>query len=232
MFSGASNFSQHLCWDLTGKRAWDMFYGTNGGSAGTEGCNNTSTSHYYNQTSTSHYYYQGKMTWSDCQTTCLAQGYSMLCISSSTENGNVSHIVGENSWLGYSDAATEGTWEWNSGCTSTYSNWDGDEPNDYRSNEDCAEIVSSNPRYDQPDEPDEGFDYYYNYDTIHGYWFDEDCEQLLSCWCESPKPSPVPTPAPSPVPPVPPSCRVDLDCPDSHKCECPNQRKNLRQLLF
>jgi len=47
---------------------------------------------------------------------------------------------GESYWIGLSDARTEGTFEWLDGSPVTFTKWNVGEPNDWGSNEDCAEI--------------------------------------------------------------------------------------------
>jgi hypothetical protein len=55
-------------------------------------------------------------------------------------------------WLGFNDAASEGTFAWTSGEPATFTNWNAGEPNDFGGNEDYAEMLGSNGRWnDQPD---------------------------------------------------------------------------------
>ena len=61
----------------------------------------------------------------------------------SDQNAYVSSQTSGEVWLGYSEAAQEGTWEWISGCNSTYENWDDGEPNNYGGDEDYAVISES-----------------------------------------------------------------------------------------
>ena len=67
----------------------------------------------------------------------------MLCIESSAQNAFVYSRISGEAWLGYSDAATEGIWEWNANCDSTYENWAGSQPDNYGGDEDYAVIWTS-----------------------------------------------------------------------------------------
>ena len=51
-------------------------------------------------------------------------------------------ISAYNTWLGLTDIVTEGTFEWFSGCTSSFTNWGDGESGDYAGfgGEDCAAI--------------------------------------------------------------------------------------------
>jgi len=68
-------------------------------------------------------------TWTDCQVSCANLGASMLCVNNAAENefiwSNTSPVW---TWIGYQDFNTYPTFMWNSGCTSTYTNWSGGQP--------------------------------------------------------------------------------------------------------
>ncbi len=80
------------------------------------------------------------------------QGY-LATITSAAEQAFVDTLNpgGASAWLGGSDAATEGTWQWVTGPeagttfwtsqngTLTYSNWNGGEPNNYTGNSPAGE---------------------------------------------------------------------------------------------
>ncbi|KAJ8032526.1 Alpha-N-acetylgalactosamine-specific lectin [Holothuria leucospilota] len=40
--------------------------------------------------------------------------------------------------VGYTDSASEGTWKWSDGSSSTYTAWDGGQPDNVGSSQDCA----------------------------------------------------------------------------------------------
>ena len=52
-------------------------------------------------------------------------------------------------WMGYNNvnAANNqepaGGWEWSNGMSSSYSNWDNDQPDDWQTVEDCAHLYSN-----------------------------------------------------------------------------------------
>ena len=48
-------------------------------------------------------------------------------------------------WIGYTDAATEGTWVWDTGSSATYTNWLSSEPNGGTS-ENCTLTVATSGR--------------------------------------------------------------------------------------
>ena len=66
--------------------------------------------------------------WSQSEAVCQGAGYDGLAtIESTAETVFVETLMSANSqaahWIGYNDAAVEGTWEWSSGRVSSYDNW-------------------------------------------------------------------------------------------------------------
>lgn len=101
-----------------------------------------------------------------CETLCASKQASMLCIEDITENNllSTSHPAAT-VWMGINDFATEGTYVWPAGCTSTFvANWRGSEPNNV-GNEDCISAYRINT----------------------GKWLDMNCGGASSgCACEIP----------------------------------------------
>ena len=65
----------------------------------------------------------------------------MLCIQNSDQDNFIRSQTKWETWLGYTDEVSEGTWLWFNECDSTYTNWFGGEPNDLRG-EDYAVTAS------------------------------------------------------------------------------------------
>jgi hypothetical protein len=74
------------------------------------------------------------MTWPLCRSTCAGLNATMLCIPDATTNAWLWEQTGNTStWIGLSDIGhsatyTLGTYTWFSGCSSTYTNWDINQP--------------------------------------------------------------------------------------------------------
>jgi len=63
--------------------------------------------------------------WTGCQSTCSSLGASMLCVQNAEQNSWIwSQVSPVNTWIGYQDLNNYPNFVWNSGCTSTYTNWD------------------------------------------------------------------------------------------------------------
>jgi len=77
----------------------------------------------------------------------------MLCIPDSNTNtwiaNQISQLGYSASWIGYSDLRIDGNYEWVSGCSSSYTNWD----NGLSSN-DCVYISSSESKWYTTDDSD------------------------------------------------------------------------------
>ena len=66
--------------------------------------------------------------WTRCESICSSLGASMLCIPDSTTNAWIANQLNQLSssytFIGYSDLPNpDGTYNWISGCSSTYTNW-------------------------------------------------------------------------------------------------------------
>ncbi|MEC7520416.1 MAG: lectin-like protein [Myxococcota bacterium] len=81
--------------------------------------------------------------WSRARVACQAVGGELATIEDATENARVAGYtayLGASAWIGFTDAAVEGSFEWLSGSTATYTNWNFREPNDAGSGEDCTVV--------------------------------------------------------------------------------------------
>ena len=82
-----------------------------------------------------HKYYiaQQWIRWTEAKEIAANLGGYLLTIDSEAENNWVKNNLGDYKWdtywLGYSDAAEEGTFVWDNGSSSTYTNWNNGEPN-------------------------------------------------------------------------------------------------------
>ena len=83
-------------------------------------------------------------TWYEADDMSDNAGGHLVTISSEEENDFIYSLISlvDNSWIGFSDIATEGDWVWTTGEDVVYTNWDVGEPNDSNDGEDCAEMWS------------------------------------------------------------------------------------------
>jgi hypothetical protein len=90
-----------------------------------------------------HSYYRstGNATWTTARTNCSNMGGHLVTI---TTSGEQSFIYGlwPSGWIGLTDEVTEGTWQWVTGETYSYKNWNSGEPNN-SGNEDYVQFVSN-----------------------------------------------------------------------------------------
>jgi Ca2+-binding RTX toxin-like protein len=86
---------------------------------------------YYNST-TSHYYYLDTtpMTWQGAEVQAVTMGGHLVTVNDETENAWLASTFGANGelWIGYTDEID--TFKWADGSTSTYTNWQSNEPSD------------------------------------------------------------------------------------------------------
>ncbi|MBM4365420.1 MAG: hypothetical protein FJ102_04345 [Deltaproteobacteria bacterium] len=107
-------------------------------------------------------------TWADAQADCAGFGYHLADLDDASEDAWIwaqaqSVDATANWWIGLGDAGTEGSYQWDGGSDSPYTNWRAGEPNDFGGNEDCT---------------------WYAY-TGAGAWNDKDCATLGSFICEA-----------------------------------------------
>jgi hypothetical protein len=70
-------------------------------------------------------------TWSDCENAAVAEGAHLVTINSQDEQDWLVQTFGGSTlyWIGFTDEATEGNWQWISGEQVSYTNWADGEPN-------------------------------------------------------------------------------------------------------
>ncbi|XP_055365488.1 C-type lectin domain family 4 member M-like [Betta splendens] len=92
-----------------------------------------------------YYYISSTMqTWQDSRNDCLQKGADLVIINSPEEQEFIRKIK-KRTWIGLTDAETEGTWKWVNGTLlGSLRYWAESEPNNANGNENCAEISSSN----------------------------------------------------------------------------------------
>ncbi|MBC7771880.1 MAG: hypothetical protein H7210_05255 [Pyrinomonadaceae bacterium] len=100
---------------------------------------------YADPTSSNHGYkvFSG-LTWALAEANAVAQGGHLVTIDNPLENEFVRTMGdGAEVWIGYTDAASEGSYVWVDGSESPYSNWHPLEPNNFAGNENYAAINRS-----------------------------------------------------------------------------------------
>jgi hypothetical protein len=109
-----------------------------------------------------------RVTWTDAQAACASLGAHLADIEDLTENDWIwaqaeAVDAGTAWWFGLNDSATEGSYEWDGGASSTFTNWRTGEPNDFGGAEDCGRF------------PDDGA----------GLWADGGCSNTHAYVCEA-----------------------------------------------
>ncbi len=83
------------------------------------------------------------LSWTDASDECASYGYHLVTIDDSTEDAWLDTTADSYStnrwWIGFNDRSSEGSWEWEDGSSSTYTNWQSGEPND-SGGSDCGQI--------------------------------------------------------------------------------------------
>ncbi len=88
-------------------------------------------------------------TWDTADHLCEAAGLHLVSIDSAAQNAwiieQTTLFGGGSWWMGYTDAAVEGTWAWTDGSPSGYENWYPSEPSDGIDPENCAAVPEHSP---------------------------------------------------------------------------------------
>jgi hypothetical protein len=113
---------------------------------------------------------QTPKTWEQAQAYCRISGYTLATINDPAEEDFLqSQEQGRgiyNWWIGYNDRGIEGSWIWDSGEMSPYTNWFPGNPDDYYGEDCAADRVGANPTpYDER-------------------WNDYPCNKTFSFICE------------------------------------------------
>ncbi|XP_038077198.1 lymphocyte antigen 75-like [Patiria miniata] len=94
-------------------------------------------------------------TWADAREQCMLGGGDLISIVSAQEQTYLNaRMVTEREphvWIGANDIATSGGWVWSDGAPFKFLNWNAGEPNEYGSGENCAELLTSNGRWNDID---------------------------------------------------------------------------------
>lgn len=77
--------------------------------------------------------------WTSARSYCQNRNAHLVTVNSGSENDFIHNTWGGDHWLGYNDRANEGVWTWTSG-SSSYTNWNSNEPNNAGGDEDCGEM--------------------------------------------------------------------------------------------
>ncbi|XP_072174350.1 macrophage mannose receptor 1-like [Diadema setosum] len=133
-----------------------------------------------------------KASWQTARDRCVNMGGDLASFHSSEEENYIYANSGSTQssgyWIGLHDRSTEGGFEWSDGTPVEHTNWNGGEPNDWGSGEDCTEAFFSS-----------------------RIWNDLYCNRRRNWICKIPK-GQTPVTTPEPTSPTPwPSCDNDPD---------------------
>lgn len=101
--------------------------------------------------------------WNAAEATAQLLGGHLVTIDDADENAwvhdNFGNLNGTDRriWIGFSDAATEGTFAWADGSPVGYTNWNPGEPNNSGGTEDYAEMLGSNGQWNDLNEAGSGY---------------------------------------------------------------------------
>lgn len=97
-----------------------------------------------------HSYYRstGTAIWSTARDACANMGGHLVTVTTAAEN-NFIYSLWPSGWIGLTDEAVEGVWQWVTGEPYSYSSWNGGEPNN-AGNEDYVQFVGAGKWNDLP----------------------------------------------------------------------------------
>lgn len=97
-----------------------------------------------------HSYYRstGTAIWTTARQNCINMGGHLVTVTTSAENSFI-YSLWPSGWIGLTDEVSEGTWQWVTGETYSYSSWNGGEPNN-AGNEDYIQFVGAGKWNDLP----------------------------------------------------------------------------------
>jgi hypothetical protein len=102
-------------------------------------------------------------TWTASQALAVALGGNLVSIRDQAEQdfvrSNFGNLGGVDRriWIGFNDAAAEGSFAWSDGTPAKYTNWNPGEPNNSGGVEDYAELLGSNGRWNDLNDAGAGF---------------------------------------------------------------------------
>jgi len=93
------------------------------------------------------------MSWEEAKAYCESLGGYLVTITSAEEQKFIEDYINEKGyknkrfWLGFSDVAKEGTWNWVTGESNKYTNWGKSLDNGYEGTQDYAALVGFDTTY-------------------------------------------------------------------------------------
>jgi lectin-like protein/VCBS repeat protein/IPT/TIG domain-containing protein len=94
--------------------------------------------------------------WAEASAACTARGGALVTVSNAEENAFLLASGVADAWIGYTDAAVEGTFVWASG-ESSFKSWGMAQPDDAGGNEDCASFLADGTWNDAPCDGKHGY---------------------------------------------------------------------------
>ena len=110
--------------------------------------------------------------WNDAKRISEDNGGRLLEVNSAAENEFIKDKIRESIFIGLTDQAREGRFEWVSGDPVDFTNWNSGEPNDYRGREDVVEMFTNGRWNDQ------------NKDSHRKYVLEIPCGGVSTITCE------------------------------------------------